>query len=113
MRLCHWGDICTLVYGKAHRDYVSEPSETESCRVFGTNGPIGWTTEPPGQAPAQGIAGQPADCGRDRNRIDAGGRCSMRRVQTLRDIQTELADLNKEATELGARIPENFAELGI
>jgi hypothetical protein len=34
----------------------------------------------------------------------------MRRVQTLRDIHTELADLNKEAAELGAKIPENFEE---
>jgi type I restriction enzyme M protein len=33
--------------------------------------------------------------------------------QTLRDIHTELADLNKEATELAAKIQENFEELGI
>ncbi|MCB9512901.1 MAG: N-6 DNA methylase [Candidatus Latescibacteria bacterium] len=32
--------------------------------------------------------------------------------QTLRDIHTELADLNKEAAELAARIQENFEELG-
>jgi type I restriction enzyme M protein len=32
--------------------------------------------------------------------------------QTLRDIHTELADLNSEATELAARIQENFEELG-
>jgi type I restriction enzyme M protein len=32
--------------------------------------------------------------------------------QTLRDIHTELADLNKEATELAAKIQENFEELG-
>jgi type I restriction enzyme M protein len=32
--------------------------------------------------------------------------------QTLRDIHTELADLNKEAVELAARIQENFEELG-
>ena len=31
--------------------------------------------------------------------------------QTLRDIHTELADLNKEAAELAARIQENFEEL--
>ena len=31
---------------------------------------------------------------------------------TLRDIHTELADLNKEAAELAARIQENFEELG-
>ena len=32
--------------------------------------------------------------------------------QTLRDIHTELADLNKEAMELAAKIQENFEELG-
>jgi type I restriction enzyme M protein len=32
--------------------------------------------------------------------------------QTLRDIHTELADLNKEAGELAAKIQENFGELG-
>jgi len=32
--------------------------------------------------------------------------------QTLRDIHVELADLNKEATELAAKIQENFEELG-
>ena len=35
-----WGDEVTLEYGKALRDY----SETAGrVRVFGTNGPIGWT----------------------------------------------------------------------
>jgi type I restriction enzyme M protein len=33
--------------------------------------------------------------------------------QTLRDIHTELADLNKEAAELAAKIRENLGELGI
>jgi type I restriction enzyme M protein len=33
--------------------------------------------------------------------------------QTLRDIHTELADLNKEAAELAAKIQANFEELGI
>jgi len=33
--------------------------------------------------------------------------------QTLRDIHAELADLNKEAVELAAKIQENFEELGI
>ena len=33
--------------------------------------------------------------------------------QTMRDIHTELADLNKEAVELAAKIQENFEELGI
>jgi type I restriction enzyme M protein len=32
--------------------------------------------------------------------------------QTLRDIHTELADLNREAVELAATIQENFEELG-
>ena len=33
--------------------------------------------------------------------------------QTMRDIHVELADLNKEAAELAARIQENFEELGV
>jgi type I restriction enzyme M protein len=33
--------------------------------------------------------------------------------QTLRDIHVELADLNKEAAELAAKIQENFMELGV
>ena len=33
--------------------------------------------------------------------------------QTLRDIHVELADLNREATELAAKIQENFEELGV
>ena len=33
--------------------------------------------------------------------------------QTLRDIHTELADLNKEAAELAVKIQANFEELGI
>ena len=32
--------------------------------------------------------------------------------QTLRDIHTEIADLDKEAVELAAKIRENFEELG-
>jgi len=32
--------------------------------------------------------------------------------QTLRDIHTELADLNREAVELAAKIQQNFEELG-
>jgi type I restriction enzyme M protein len=31
--------------------------------------------------------------------------------QTLNDIHTELADLNKEAVELAAKIQKNFEEL--
>jgi type I restriction enzyme M protein len=33
--------------------------------------------------------------------------------QTLRDIHVELADLNKEAIDLAAKIQENFEELGV
>lgn len=33
--------------------------------------------------------------------------------QTLRDIHVELADLNREATDLAAKIQENFEELGV
>jgi type I restriction enzyme M protein len=33
--------------------------------------------------------------------------------QTLRDIHTELADLNKEAADLAAKIQANFEELGV
>jgi type I restriction enzyme M protein len=33
--------------------------------------------------------------------------------ETLRDIHTELGDLDKEATELAAKIRENFEELGV
>lgn len=33
--------------------------------------------------------------------------------QTIRDIHTELADLNKEASEVAAKIQKNFEELGI
>jgi type I restriction enzyme M protein len=33
--------------------------------------------------------------------------------QTLRDIHTELVDLNKEAAELAGKVHENFEELGV
>ena len=33
--------------------------------------------------------------------------------QTLKDIHVELADLNREAIDLAARIQENFEELGV
>jgi type I restriction enzyme M protein len=36
----------------------------------------------------------------------------MREVQSLRDIHTELADLNREAAELAAKIQQNFKRLG-
>jgi type I restriction enzyme S subunit len=37
-----WGDLATLEYGKALRDYQDTPN---AVRVFGTNGPIGWHDE--------------------------------------------------------------------
>ena len=33
--------------------------------------------------------------------------------QTLKDIHVELADLNREAVDLAARIQENLEELGV
>ncbi len=38
-----WGEIATLEYGKSLRDYRSKSGQ---CRVYGTNGPIGWHDEP-------------------------------------------------------------------
>lgn len=38
-----WGDEVSLEYGKGLRDYNSGSGR---CRVFGTNGPVGWTNEP-------------------------------------------------------------------
>ena len=32
--------------------------------------------------------------------------------QTMRDIHTELADLNKEAIDLASKIQKNFEEVG-
>jgi type I restriction enzyme S subunit len=40
-----WGDICTLEYGKALRNCPEEPSEIDCYRVYGTNGPIGWSSQ--------------------------------------------------------------------
>ena len=45
-----WGDEVTLEYGKALRDYSDTPG---GVRVFGTNGPIGWTDTP--LAPGPGV----------------------------------------------------------
>jgi type I restriction enzyme S subunit len=45
MTSARWGDVCHLHYGKALRDYPEEPSDENQIRVFGTNGPIGWTTQ--------------------------------------------------------------------
>lgn len=42
-RHCQWGDIATLEYGKSLRGYHEAEG---SYRVYGTNGPIGWHTEP-------------------------------------------------------------------
>ncbi|WP_339138056.1 MAG: restriction endonuclease subunit S [Candidatus Electrothrix sp. GW3-4] len=38
-----WGDLATLEYGKGLRGYKNA---TGDYRVFGTNGPIGWHSEP-------------------------------------------------------------------
>lgn len=44
-----WGELATLEYGKSLRGY----SDTRGAyRVFGTNGPIGWHTEPLCQFPS-------------------------------------------------------------
>ena len=39
-----WGDVATLRYGKSLRDYKNGVG---NVRVFGTNGPVGWTEGPP------------------------------------------------------------------
>ena len=38
-----WGDLATLEYGRTLRGYRESPG---TFRVYGTNGPIGWHTEP-------------------------------------------------------------------
>lgn len=43
MRKTRLDAICTLNYGKAARDYTIKPDEFNNYRVFGTNGPIGYT----------------------------------------------------------------------
>lgn len=45
MRQTHWGEVVRLHYGKALRDYPSTESEDATVRVYGTNGPIGWTAK--------------------------------------------------------------------
>lgn len=47
-RVC-WRDLAVLEYGKALRDYQS--AESGTARVYGTNGPIGWTSDPLGSGP--------------------------------------------------------------
>ena len=42
-RTARWGDLATLEYGKSFRDYDSPAGP---YRVYGTNGPIGWHSEP-------------------------------------------------------------------
>ncbi|MBS1856132.1 MAG: restriction endonuclease subunit S [Acidobacteria bacterium] len=42
-RPCKWGDLATLEYGKSLRTYSDNGG---SYRVYGTNGPIGWHSEP-------------------------------------------------------------------
>jgi type I restriction enzyme S subunit len=45
-RASTWGDEISLEYGKALRGHDTGP-----YRVFGSNGPIGWTTKPLAQGP--------------------------------------------------------------
>ncbi|MCE0733087.1 restriction endonuclease subunit S [Halomonas sp. G15] len=45
MKLAKLGDICTLNYGRSLRGYSPEPDSHLPVRVFGTNGPIGWSRE--------------------------------------------------------------------
>ena len=49
-RLSTWGDEISLEYGKALRGY---DATTGKYRVFGSNGPIGWTSQP--LAPGPGV----------------------------------------------------------
>jgi type I restriction enzyme, S subunit len=42
-RKCYWGDLATLEYGKSLKGYAGK---SDSYKVFGTNGPIGWYSEP-------------------------------------------------------------------
>lgn len=49
-RLSTWGDEISLEYGKALRGYESA---TGKYRVFGSNGPVGWTSQP--LAPGPGV----------------------------------------------------------
>ncbi|MBY0502531.1 MAG: restriction endonuclease subunit S [Bryobacteraceae bacterium] len=48
--LSRWGDIATLEYGRSLRDYANSEGQ---YRVFGTNGPIGFTDKP--LCPSAGI----------------------------------------------------------
>jgi len=46
MKTTRLGEVCSLHYGKGLSVYNDEPDETRLVKVFGTNGPIGWTTSP-------------------------------------------------------------------
>ena len=48
-RVARWSDLAALEYGKALRDYRENGGPV---RVFGSNGPIGWTDEQMGSGPA-------------------------------------------------------------
>ncbi len=47
-RASTWGEEISLEYGKALRGYDAMSGK---YRVFGSNGPIGWTTEPLAEGP--------------------------------------------------------------
>lgn len=47
-RITSWGDIGILEYGRPLRDYRQSVGPV---RVFGTNGPIGWTDQAQGEGP--------------------------------------------------------------
>lgn len=47
-RVSTWGDEVTLEYGKGIRGYADADG---SVRVFGTNGPVGWTDKPLADGP--------------------------------------------------------------
>src|ERR1044071_4444518 len=47
-RLSTWGNEISLEYGKGIRGYADS---TGPIRVFGTNGPVGWTSEPLADGP--------------------------------------------------------------
>ena len=52
MKARRLGELCTLNYGKALRTYDPNTQDSHIVRVFGTNGPIGWTTSPLCEHPA-------------------------------------------------------------
>ena len=62
------------------------------------------------QTPAEGAQRHASRTGRDRQ---AAGGDRMRAIEGFSGVRAELAELNKGAVELAARIQGNFAELGI